>query len=101
MKINLDFTITEIDGTEMFSVDIVEGVRVKTNKVVNAAELVARRLFYSPAKIPLKVGFWAEKLFKKEEIELDPSDLKLLKECIASFQLGAGIEFQILEQLKE
>ena len=102
MTIDLNFTIKNIEGNDMVIIELnKEGKEVETNRPLVASDLVSRKLFNMPTKHAVKIGYWAEKLFKKEVLELDPTDAKLLKEAISSFGLGAGIEAQILSKITE
>jgi len=68
MKIDMNKAIVGLDGKEL------EGS--------NLGQLIAQVLVQSNKGDALKLWHWAQKLYSKEELELDPSDLEILKNFI-------------------
>lgn len=101
MKIDLNFTVKNLDGTDRMIAERRGDIEIVTDKPFVASERISHFLFYMPHKQSAKVSYWAEKLFKGEVLELDPDDVKILKDAIVSFKFAAGIEAQILAKIKE
>ena len=87
MKLNLDIAILGLDGKE------IEGS--------NLGQLLSQMLASASTKEnAIKMYYWATKLYAKEELDLDPSDLSILKSFVESNdQLTVLAKAQILEKL--
>lgn len=69
-KVNLDFSITDLDGNELPN--------------SHAGKILANNLIGQTKGDAVKYWGWALKLNSKEELELDESDYSNLKEYIKS-----------------
>jgi hypothetical protein len=85
MKINLNKSIVDLSGKE------IEGS--------NLGQLVSQLLASSSSKEnTIKMYYWAQKFYAGEEIDLDPTDLSILKSFIeGNEQLTVLAKAQILE----
>jgi hypothetical protein len=68
MKINMNVPILGLDGQ-----DLPES---------NIGKLIAQVLVQSSKGDAVKLWFWAQKLFTGEELELDPTDVEILRNFI-------------------
>jgi hypothetical protein len=83
MIINLNFNLKDLDGTEI--------------QDTNAGKILARQLSGSSKGDALKLWDWAQKLFKGDPLDLDPSDLQTLKGFVQeNEQITNILEAQIL-----
>jgi len=87
MKVNLNHPILGLDGKE------IEGKYL--------GELLSQMLASASTKEnAVKMYYWATKLYGKEEIDLDPSDLSILKTFVESNEhMTVLAKAQILEKL--
>jgi hypothetical protein len=87
MKINLNKSIVDLSGKE------IEGS--------NLGQLVSQLLASSSSKEnTIKMYYWAQKLYAGEELDLDPTDLSILKSFIeGNEQLTVLAKAQILEAI--
>ena len=85
MKINLNKSIVDLSGKE------IEGS--------NLGQLVSQLLASSSSKEnTIKMYYWAQKFYAGEELDLDPTDLSILKSFIeGNEQLTVLAKAQILE----
>jgi hypothetical protein len=85
MKINLNKSIVDLSGKE------IEGS--------NLGQLLSQMLASASTKEnAVKMYYWAQKLYSGEELDLDPSDLSILKSFVESNeQLTVLAKAQILE----
>lgn len=85
MKINLNKPILALDGKE------IEGS--------NLGQLLSQMLVSASTKEnAVKMYYWAQKFYAGEEIDLDPTDLAILKSFVESNeQLTVLAKAQILE----
>lgn len=85
MKINLNKSIIDLSGKE------IEGS--------NLGQLLAQMLASASTKEnAVKMYYWAQKLYVGEEIDLDPSDLSILKSFVENNeQLTVLAKAQILQ----
>jgi hypothetical protein len=85
MKINLNKPIVDLSGKE------IEGS--------NLGQLVSQLLASSSSKEnTIKMYYWAQKFYAGEELDLDPTDLSILKSFIeGNEQLTVLAKAQILE----
>lgn len=83
MIIDLNFNLKDLDGTEI--------------QDTNAGKILARQLSGSSKGDALKFWDWAQKLYKGEKLDLDPSDLQTLKSFVQeNEQITNILEAQIL-----
>jgi hypothetical protein len=87
MKINLNKSIVDLSGKEL------EGS--------NLGQLVSQLLASSSSKEnTIKMYYWAQKFYAGEELDLDPTDLSILKSFIeGNEQLTVLAKAQILEAI--
>lgn len=85
MKINLNKSIVDLSGKEIEGSDL--------------GQLLAQMLASASTKEnAIKMYYWAQKFYAGEEIDLDPSDLSILKSFVeGSEQLTVLAKAQILE----
>jgi hypothetical protein len=87
MKINLNKSIVDLSGKEI--------------EESNLGQLVSQLLASSSSKEnTIKMYYWAQKLYAGEELDLDPTDLSILKSFIeGNEQLTILAKAQILEAI--
>ena len=85
MKINLNKSITDLSGKEIEGSDL--------------GQLLAQMLASASTKEnAVKMYYWAQKLYAKEELDLDPSDTSILKSFVENNeQLTVLAKAQVLE----
>lgn len=85
MKINLNKSIVDLSGKEIEN--------------SNLGQLVSQLLASSSSKEnTIKMYYWAQKFYVGEELDLDPTDLSILKSFIeGNEQLTVLAKAQILE----
>ncbi|URM37130.1 hypothetical protein [Flavobacterium anhuiense] len=86
-KLNLNAPVLDLDGKEIEN--------------TNIGKTLASALAGSSSGDPLKYMHWATKLHKGEPLELDPSDLSLLKDFVTANQGFTNLlKARILESIK-
>lgn len=90
MKINLNTEFLDLDGNVVLASE--------TNEPINIGKALAHQIHYGTPPHPVKMGYWADKLHAGEELDLDPTDVDILKAFVSSPQtpLMGGIKRQIL-----
>lgn len=82
-KVNFNFNFKDLDGKD-----------IPDN---HAGKFLATLLVNISTKDPLKMNAIAQKIYNKEELELDPQDLELLKNTILSQEgVTNGAKAQLL-----
>lgn len=94
MKINLNTNFLDLDGIEV--------IAVESGQPINIGKALAHQIHYGTPPHPVKMGYWADKLHAGEELDLDPTDVDILKAFVSSPQnaLMGGVKRQILTLLK-
>jgi hypothetical protein len=92
MKLDLNFTLKGFDGKEMES---------EAAESINAAQVLATQLYSArEASNPVKYFDWALKLYNKQTLEVDSSDLEELKKFVKTHKsLFVIAQAQILKAL--
>lgn len=88
MKVNLNKLLLDLSGVEI--------------KDAHMGKLLAQILISSNSKEnSIKMYYWATKLYAEEELDLDPSDLKILSDIVEQNETMTVLaKAQILESLK-
>lgn len=90
-KLNLDFILTDYTGKKM------EG----DEDVVHCGKFLANFLGRGTSDQPVKFFDWAIKLYNKQEIDLDKSDIASLRKFVTSQQMWNASKAQILQKLDD
>lgn len=109
MKFNPNFILKGLDGNPL---NFGEGT---TEEDTHAGKILAKRMFFSPnqsnpmaaamlSEDPIKFHTWAVKLYNKQEIDIDKSDVQRIKNLIKQSDLlpvAAAPLLEMLNDLKE
>lgn len=95
ITLDLNFILKKIDG-ECFTVG-----KDGNEEEVHAGKVLAGYMAQQNTESPLKFWDWATTLHKKEPLQLDKSDLKLIKKFVEGLNSWTLVKAQLLSSIDE
>lgn len=95
IKLDLDYILKKIDG------DVFQIGKEGEEETCHAGKLLANYMSQQNTESPLKFWDWAMSFYKKEPVEVDKSDLKLIRKFVEGLNAWTLFKAQVLSSIDE